>query len=187
MCPLCLLFQSPLLYHWTSPSLHLPLPPDLNPKLSSSAADLSRTESIQIFGIKPTSNNTERCNWILSLQLNLYMQLEFLRYVLYSNPSFLFGNSKCMIQKNRFNTRLIPLYAHPCWSHPAASRCGRPHTCSSPPPTHLLFLPIPPPAASTAERKRWAERWNNGARNTGENRDGNNFNNSVYMGCKQFK
>lgn len=50
MCPLSLLLS--LLYHWTSPPLHRPLPPGLNPKLSSSAAHLSRTGSRQIFGFQ---------------------------------------------------------------------------------------------------------------------------------------
>lgn len=73
----------------------------------------------------------------------------------------------------------IPLYARPCWSHPAASRCRRPHTCSSPPPIHSLFLPIPPPAASTAERREGhAERSNDGTKG---NRDGKEINLVKYV------
>lgn len=77
---------------------------------------------------------------------------------------------------------IIPLYAHPCWPHPAPSRCRQPHISSSPPPTHSHALPIPPPAAVTAQgNKRQTKQWNDGAETKQEDREGQKGTRGVQM------
>jgi len=144
------LFCSPPLCRWTSPSRLLPPrppPPGPSPKPSSSAADPSTTGRAHAFGVKLISDDKQKKDDATEGPRSFASPLHLL-------PPRRFPESHIILYQ-AFSRNLkvtVPLCAHPCWPHPAASCCGPPRTCSCPPPTHSLSLPIPPPAASAEKR-----------------------------------